>query len=304
MNFNLNYRILDLSYKIVKNMPKYCVYCGNPLKETDKFCIICGKPVLRDIPETKKRDSQENVRPVQPKISPKEERVIQFADDDTDFEEEVAKKSKKKKMDEIVEKPLPYEVKEQMILYIEYNDIQLNKQLLIDKLKELQRSLKDPKYEYDDQYKNTINVKLDAIKTLINEFKAKENEIKGKMEEPFIVQRIQSDIETKIFQLKNLTKEYKLHKVDKDSFEKLRDKYKEEKESLEEERENLTSGMKLWIKELKLEKTEINSENNLIKARFHAKELTEEDFKAKEKDFETRLKKIDVKIKTLEKLTK
>ena len=284
-------------------MPKYCVYCGNPLKESDKFCIICGKPVLRDIPEAKKRGSQEAFRS---KVSSQEETEIKFTDD-VDFDEEESKsvrKLKRKKEDDIVEKPLPYEVKAQMILYIEYNDIQLNKQLLIDKLKELQRSLKDPKYEYDDQYKNTINVKLDAIKTLINEFKAKENEIKGKMEEPFIVQRIQSDIETKIFQLKNLTKEYKLHKVDKDSFEKLRDKYKEEKESLEEERENLTSGMKLWIKELKLEKTEINSENNLIKARFHAKELTEEDFKAKEKDFETRLKKIDVKIKTLEKLTK
>ena len=284
-------------------MPKYCVYCGNPLKETDKFCIICGKPVLRDIPEAKKRESQEVLRP---KISPKKETVIEFTDDD-DFEEEESKsvkKSKKKKEEEIVEKPLPYEVKEQMILYIEYNDIQLNKQLLIDKLKDLQKSLKDPQYEYDEQYKNTINVKLDAIKALINEFKTKENEIKGKMEEPFIVQRIQSDVDTKIFQLKNLTKEYKLHKVDKESFEKLRDKYKEEKESLEEERENLTSGMKLWIKELKLEKTEINSEKNLNSGRFHAKELTEEDFKAKEKDFETRLKKIDVKIKTLEKLVK
>jgi hypothetical protein len=285
-------------------MPKYCVYCGNPLKETDKFCIICGKPVLRDIPETKRRESQE---PLRPKITPKEERIIEFTDEDSDMEEEElesVKKSKKKKKDEIVEKPLPYEVKEQMILYIEYNDIQLNKELLIDKLKELQKSLKDPKYEYDEQYKNTINVKLDAIKTLINELKAKEIEIKGKMEEPFIVQRIQSDIDTKIFQLKNLTKEHKLHKVDKDSFEKLRDKYKEEKESLEEERENLTSGMKLWIKELKLEKAEINSEKNLNDGRFHAKELTEQDFKAKEKDFETRLKKIDVKIKTLEKLVK
>jgi hypothetical protein len=284
-------------------MPKYCVYCGNPLKESDKFCIICGKPVLRDIPEAKKRGSQEAFRS---KVSPKEETEIKFTDD-VDFDEEESKsvrKLKRKKEDDIVEKPLPYEVKEQMILYIEYNDIQLNKQLLIDKLKELQNSLKDPKYEYDDQYKNTINVKLDAIKTLINEFKAKESEIKGKMEEPFIVQRIQNDIDTKIFQLKNLTKEYKLHRVDKDSFEKLRDKYKEEKENLEEERENLTSGMKLWIKELKLEKAEINSENNLIKGRFHAKELTEEDFKSKEKDFETRLKKIDVKIKTLEKLVK
>ncbi|MHA1107352.1 MAG: zinc-ribbon domain-containing protein [Promethearchaeota archaeon] len=32
---------------------KYCVYCGNPIKDSDKFCIICGKPVLRDLPKKK-----------------------------------------------------------------------------------------------------------------------------------------------------------------------------------------------------------------------------------------------------------
>jgi len=281
------------------------VYCGNPLKESDKFCIICGKPTLQGIPEKEKTKSIVRPEPSS-RVKSKEDTVIEFTEDE-DFQEDEFKSKKKPKRGkdvEVVEKPLPYEVKEQMVLYIEYNDIQLNKQLLIDKLKELQKSLKDPKYEYDEEYKNTINVKLDAIKTLINEFKEKEDEIKGKMEDPFIVQRIQSDIETKIFQLKNLTKEYKLHNVDKESFEKLRDKYKEEKESLEEERENLTEGIKLWIKELKLEKTEINSERNLNKGRFHAKELTDDTFKNKEKEYETRLKKIEVKIKTLEGLVK
>ncbi|TFG26391.1 MAG: hypothetical protein EU532_09905 [Promethearchaeota archaeon] len=286
-------------------MPKYCVYCGNPLKESDKFCIICGKPILQGIPDKEK--TKLKITPEDSsRINSKKNTITEFTDDDEFLEGESnsKKKIKKGKNREATEKPLPYEVKEQMILYIDYNDIQLNKQLLIDKLKELQKSLKDPKYEYDEEYKDTINVKLDAIKTLISEFKTKEDEIKGKMEEPFIVQRIQNDIETKIFQLKNLTKEYKLHNVDKDSFEKLRDKYKEEKESLEEERENLTSGIKLWIKELKLEKTEINSERNLNKGRFHAKELPNDAFKNKEKEFETRLKKIDVKIKTLEELVK
>ena len=286
-------------------MPKYCVYCGNPLKESDKFCIICGKPTLQGIPDKEK--SKPNNKPASgSSFNSREDTVIEFSNDEEFQEEEVKSinKTKKGKAEEVVEKPLPYEVKEQMVLYIEYNDIQLNKQLLIDKLKELQKSLKDPKYEYDEDYKNTINIKLDAIKTLINEFKAKEDEIKGKMEEPFIVQRIQNDIDTKIFQLKNLTKEYKLHNVDKDSFEKLRDKYKEEKESLEEERENLSTGIKLWIKELKLEKTEINSEKNLNRGRFRAKELSNDAFKDKEKEYETRLKKINVKIKTLEELVK
>ncbi|MFX0056780.1 MAG: zinc-ribbon domain-containing protein [Candidatus Hodarchaeota archaeon] len=298
-------------------MAKYCVYCGNPLKETDKFCIICGKPVLRDLPKSEKATSPKPREIKEPVTTPKErlkQKVPQKALAVEEIEEEIYedeeifepkdKKKKGKKEEEKVEKPLPFEVKEQMILYIEYNDIKLNKQILSDKLKDLQKELKDPRYEYDEEYNKSINIKLDAIKTLINELKQKESDIEKKMEKPFIVQRIQNDIDTKIFQLKNLTKEFKLHKVDQDSFTNLRDKYKKEKEDLEVERTELIEGMKLWIKELKLEKTELMAEKNLNKGRYSAKEISEEDFKEKEKDFELKLKKIDLKIKTLETLTK
>ncbi|GAI80701.1 unnamed protein product [marine sediment metagenome] len=37
-------------------MAKYCVYCGNPLKENDKFCIICGKPVLASVKKQEKTE--------------------------------------------------------------------------------------------------------------------------------------------------------------------------------------------------------------------------------------------------------
>jgi hypothetical protein len=298
-------------------MAKYCVYCGNPLKETDKFCIICGKPVLRDLPKSDKKAVTKLEETIEPAKSPKDrikQKVPKKALTIEEMEEEspeeeliVEKKLKKKKEtkeEKKVEKALPFEVKEQMILYIEYNDIQLNKQILSDKLKALQKELKDPRYEYDEEYNKSINIKLDAIKTLINELKSKEGDIDKKMEKPFIVQRIQNDIDTKIFQLKNLTKEYKLHKVDKDSFEKLRDKYKQEKEDLEIERKDLIDGMKLWIKELKLEKTELKSEQNLNKGRYSAKEISEEQYKEKERDFDLKLKKIDLKIETLEKLIK
>ncbi|GAH77099.1 unnamed protein product [marine sediment metagenome] len=36
-------------------MPKFCPYCGNPVKGSDKFCIICGKPLLADIPKREKK---------------------------------------------------------------------------------------------------------------------------------------------------------------------------------------------------------------------------------------------------------
>ncbi len=291
-------------------MAKYCVYCGNPLKSEDKFCIICGKPVLAGVKKSEKTEVEKAKEFIKDKKTPKEKIIEEsFAyDDDQHSSEKPDKKSKKKKgkkdKEDHVEKPLPFEVKEQMILNIEYNDIKLNKEILVDKLKEIQKEIKDPRYDVDEEYNKSINIKVTAIKTLISELKQKESDLEPKMDKPFIVQRIQNDIDKKIYQLKNLSKEFKLLKVDKDSFEKLRKKYKEEKENLESEREDLIVGMKLWIKELKMEKVEIRTDKNLNKGRFSAKEISDEAYEAKNKEFEIKLKKINVKIKTLEDLTK
>jgi len=291
-------------------MAKYCVYCGNPLKSDDKFCIICGKPVLASVKKPEKTEVEKIKEFIKDKKKPREEPAEEIIIEEhvQALYEKPAKKGKKKKDKkyavDIVEKPLPFEVKEQMILNIEYNDIKLNKQILVEKLIEIQKALKDPRYDVDEEYNKSINIKVTAIKTLIAELKQKESDLEEKMEKPFIVQRIQEDIDKKIFQLKNLSQQHKLHKVDKDSFESLREKYKQEKEILESERRDLTVGMKLWIKELKMEKVELQSEKNLNKGRFSAKELSEEDYEAKNKNYELKLKKIKLKIKTLEDLTK
>jgi len=291
-------------------MAKYCVYCGNPLKNEDKFCIICGKPVLAGVKKSEKTGVEKAKEIIKDKKAPKEEIVEESVteDDDEILSEKPDKKSKKKKEKKVeevqVEKPLPFEVKEQMVLNIEYNDIKLNKEILIDKLKEIQKEIKDPRYDVDEEYNRSINIKVTAIKTLISELKQKETELEAKMEKPFIVQRIQDDIDKRIYQLKNVSKEFKLHKVDKDTFEKLRDKYNEEKGNLESEKKDLIAGMKLWIKELKMEKVEIHAEKNLNKGRFSAKEISDEAYETKNKEFEIKVKKIDVKIKTLEDLTK
>ncbi|MHA1350357.1 MAG: zinc ribbon domain-containing protein [Promethearchaeota archaeon] len=291
-------------------MAKYCVYCGNPLKSEDKFCIICGKPVLAGVKKSEKTEVEKAKDFIKDKKTPKEKIIEEsFAyNDDEKLPEKPDKKAKKKKKkkdeEDQVEKPLPFEVKEQMILNIEYNDIKLNKEILIDKLKEIQKEIKDPRYDVDEEYNESINIKVKAIKTLISELKQKESELEVKMDKPFIVQRIQNDIDKKIYQLKNISKEFKLLKVDKGSFETLRKKYKEEKENLETEKNDLIVGMKLWIKELKMEKVELQAEKNLNKGRFSAKEISDEAYKTKNKEFEIKVKKIDVKIKTLEDLTK
>ena len=135
-------------------MAKYCVYCGNPLKSEDKFCIICGKPVLAGVKKPEKTEV-EKARDIIKEKKTHKERIVEKTIVEEDFEvvsEKPGKKDKKKKAKEVVEKPLPFEVKEQMILNIEYNDIKLNKQILVDKLKEIQKAIKDPRYDSDSNY--------------------------------------------------------------------------------------------------------------------------------------------------------
>ena len=287
-------------------MSKFCVYCGSPVKESDKFCIVCGKPLLTDIPKSEKKSETKEI--IVSEQDAKEEKADVKKDQDeiilNDDEKDKKKKKSKKEKDILSYKPLPDHVKQQLTYYVEFNDIQINKKVLVDKLNEISKSTKDSRYEYDFDFKKEINIKLEAIKTLISEFKQKEIDIKQNLEEPFIVQKIDSDIETKIFQLENLAREHKLHKVDKDTFQKLREKYKEEKYELETEKKGLVTGMKLWIQELKLEKAELSGKRKLNKGRYHAKEISEDKFNEVEKDFDLRAKKIDSKINILEKLTK
>ncbi|MFX1320270.1 MAG: zinc-ribbon domain-containing protein [Promethearchaeota archaeon] len=290
---------------------KFCPYCGNPVKQTDKFCIICGKPMLIGIPKPEKAPEIKDTKKEKEKKETKEKLDELISDEKIEKEERLEEKSvekekkkgKKGKEKEEV-KPLPEEVKEQIVFYIEYNDIQLNKKLLTEKLDEILKSTKDSRYEWDNNFKKEVNIKLEAVKALIEELKQNETVIKQKMEEPFIVQKLNSNIESKIFQLENLTREHKLHKIDRETFEKLREKYKQEKTDLETEKEELVIGMKLWIQELKLEKAELASERKLNKGRFSAKEISEEEYKENDKNFNLKLKKITAKVDKLEELTK
>lgn len=292
-------------------MPKFCVYCGNPVKDSDKFCIGCGKPLLTDLPKEKtdKKETKKlkKEKPAEEKLDEKEleeeEGEEELEEEELEDKKKDKKKSKKeKKVKEI--KPLPEEVKEQLNLYIEMEEIKLNKKLLAEKLKEVLKATKNPEYDLDIDFKDKTNVKLEAIKKLIEELKQKENEIKVQVEEPFIVQVLDSKTDTMTFQLKNLTREFRLHKMNKETFEKLKEKYKKEKKEFDVEREDLIAGIKLWIQELKEERMLLSGERKLNKGRLSAKEIAEEEFNEKDKEFDKKIKKMDSKIKTLQVLSK
>ena len=287
-------------------MPKFCVYCGKPVKEDDKFCIHCGKPRLSSLPKTEKK-TEETVIEIpkevkskieeakKEKVKEKEELELEPVKEEEEIEEEKEKEIK----------PLPDDVKQQIEHYLELNDIRLKKKTLADKLNDLQKQLKSTRYDTDFEFGEKIDVQLNAVKTVMEELKQQEKEVKDKMTDKFIVEKLDYDIDTKRDQLKNLMREHKLKKIkDKDVVKKLKDKYKQQLDDFVEEKAELIAGIQLWIDELIEEKAELNTERKFNKARFSSKEISEEEYKEKDSEFEIKINKLGSKIKTLEDLTK
>jgi len=286
-------------------MPKFCVYCGNPIKASDKFCISCGKPLLTGSSNSKKKEEK---KPEKEKLPVKKEEPEDIKEAEEDVIEEEPKKEEKVKKEkkEIYKEPepLPEEVKHQLDLYIESTEIEFQKKILTTKLNEVLKATKAPQYETDFDFKQNTNVKLEAIKTLITDLKDKEIKIKSQMDDVFIVKKLNSLIETKEFQLKNLTREFRLKKMNKETFERLKDKYKGEKISAESERTELMMGIKLWIQELKTERTELIGEQKLNKGRLSSKEISKEVYKSSDEDYKLKIEKMAKKIETLQGLIK
>ncbi len=312
--------------KVAKN---FCPYCGNPIKPNDKYCIICGKPLLSDLPKKEKEDAEKKVKQdierakkgemtsegegaessfiFGEKKKEKGKKSIPFLAEDKESEEEEEGEGETEEEEEFEEPiqdvtPLPEDVKRQVELYSEYSDIQFEKEKLDNKLDEVLEMMEDDRYDSNYDFKNKVNIKFKAIKEIIKEKKEKEKEIEKQMDDTFIIQKLNNEIEAKIYQLKNLTREYRLRKLDKDTFTRLKNRYKKTKESLEKERANLEEGLKMWMQELVVEKNDIQGELRLYKGRYKSKEIAEEEYQKKKEDLEYNLKKTNAKIETVEKL--
>lgn len=286
-------------------MTRFCVYCGKPVKESDKFCINCGKPLLSSLPKTEKKPKETVIEEIKEDNSKKEVKKEELAEETEELEVEKEQKEEPEEKKEKEIKPLPEDVKQQIELYLELNDIRLKKQTLDEKLKDLLKDLKSSRYDTDFGFGEQVDVQLKAVKTVMEELKQKETEIKEKMTDKFIVEKLDYDIDTKKSQLQNLMREHKLKKIkDKDVVKKLKEKYKQQLDDFIEEKTELIAGIQLWVDELIEEKLELNTERKFNKARFSAKEISEETYKEKDSEFDLKISKLESKIKTLEELTK
>lgn len=289
-------------------MPKFCVYCGKPIKDTDKFCISCGKPLLASLPKTEKISEKAVTEKSKKKDLDKKKKKKDKKEKEEEMEleeekEEKELKEEKQKKKEV--KPLSEDVKEQIGIHLQLNEIREKKNNLAEKLKEFQKLVKSPQYDTDFEFGENINVQLKAVKALIGEMKQKENDLKQKVTDKFIVEKLNTDIAVKRDQLKNLWREHKLKKIrDKGVVRKLKEKYKQQLEDFITEKEELVAGINLWIEDLIDRKSELTTEKHFNKARFSSKEISENEFKEKDSEFVKQIDKVISKIKTLKTLIK
>lgn len=286
-------------------MPRYCVYCGSLIKETDRFCISCGKPLLSNLPKPSAQEAYQSSREIPEEKLEKQKDKDKKTDLNVEIQEEEMEEPERKKPEKVEAKELSNDVKDQINLYLELLDIRAKKKSLDEKLKEFLKLVKSPKYETDFDYAESINIQLEAVKKLIEELKQKETQVKEKMKDKFILEKLDFDIANKKDQLTNLIREHKLMKIkDKNVVESLKERYKQELQAYEAQRTEIVLGIKAWIIEMRREKDEVTKEQKYNKARFSSKEITEEMFKDKDTKLEKKIRELESKIKTLDELSK
>ncbi len=290
-------------------MPKFCPYCGNTVKESDKFCIMCGKPLLSSLSTSSPATEPESAPPKNEYVDEdlkKKKREQEMEEIEEDIDEDLELDDTKGKGKEKREpKPLPDDVKEQISLHLELSTLGEKKKMLVDRLDKLQKQLKTGEYETDFEFGENIEIQLKALTTVIAELKQQEDAIKATVQGEFIVEKLKKDIKTKKSQLSNLIREHKLRKIkDKDVVKNLKEKYKAQLTEYQTEYEDLKMGMREWIVQLSEEKVDSETERKTNKARFSAKEITEEQFKSTDGEYDKKISGLQSKIETLKKLAK
>jgi len=306
-----NYKEINCPFcgRLVRSTDKFCLFCGKPLKEgsqrkkkekkAEKQIKKDKKKAKREIKEGKeeKGENEDNkgdkmgffgYKPSGDKIKQNEELKPFLVSDNEKIDtqksesakkegekekESSEKKKEREKEKEEKEEEIPDHIKEQLETKMELALLDEKKQKLKKKLNQLTNSLDKDKYDWDEEYKKNINIKLEAFKKIKQELLDEENQLREKLGGVFRVDELKEEIALKREQLVELKRSYKRRKIKKQVYKQLKQEYVEEFESAEEELENLQKQLIRWLSKEKAKKNRTQSQINLIEGRYKSKEL-------------------------------
>ncbi|MHA1745628.1 MAG: hypothetical protein ACTSWW_06485 [Promethearchaeota archaeon] len=304
-----------------------CPFCGRVVRTSDKFCIFCGsklgeaktKKKHKEMTDTEREELNkelgtgmiDNLK-VPKKPSQKDSsipfQVLEGSQDDLDdrvlSSEEIdkEKKSKKEKKKSKSHVELPEEIKDQLEAKMNLAVIENKKKRLKKKLQELTDDIESERYEYDMEFAQKLNLKLNAFKSVKEELLKEEDQLRAELgpSGQFRVDELDDEMEIQRERLIDLKRSFKNHQVKRDVYEELKLEYSTDFRKAEDEVQELRVNIIRWLSSEKAKKNQIEKRIRLLQARFKTKEIDSEEFETQKKTFEKDVEQFTQRIKILE----
>lgn len=301
-----------------------CSFCGRMIRDSDKFCIFCGSKIgqAAQQPSISKEEREE----LDKELGTGMIKGLKKNNGDSDHEhapflvtegsqdqlddrilsaEEIDdnKKAKKKDKEEVISTvELPEEIRDQLKIKMKLAIVENKKKLLKKKLKDLTEGLDSERYEYDIEYAQGMNAKLNAFKSVKEELKQEEEDLRNELgpSGQFRVDELDSEMDVLRGQLVELKRSFKHHNIKRDIYEQLKMEYSTAFRKYEDEVQGLRVNIIRWLSQEKTEKNKLESRIRLLQARLKTHEIDQDDFDSQKSDFKKDIDQITQKIKILE----
>lgn len=288
-------------------MPNYteinCPSCNRIVRSTDRFCIFCGGRMSgntapapsKQIPEQEKKQLEQEVQ----------------NDLNANQKETLEKESKKTKtepktpssLDDLLAE-MPPEIRDQLEAKMNLALINERKKKLKKTLADLSKQAEDEKYEYDVDFMNLVNTKLEAVKQVKDELNQEEEKWRATMGERFKVDELMDKLEEKKQQLLELKRSFKLHEIKKDVYEQLKTEYINQFNQIQTELEKLRINIIRWVSLEKANRNKLDGKIRMAQARMKSGEIDKNEFEKERDTLQKEIEKSEQKIKILEHYTK
>ena len=304
-----------------------CPFCGRVVRTTDKFCIFCGSKLTETKSKKKRKEITETERDelnkelgtgmIENLKSPKKPsqkddnipfQITEGSQDDLDdrvlssedIEKGTKPKTDKKKSSSKIE--LPEEIKDQLEAKMNLAVIENKKKKLKDKLKDLTHEIESERYEYDMEFAQKLNLKLNAFKSVKEDILKQEEQMRAELgpSGQFRVDELDEEMELQRERLIDLKRSFKNHQVKRDVYEELKLEYSTEFREAEKEVQELRVNIIRWLSSEKAKKNKIEKRIRLLQARFKTKEIDSEEFESQKITFEKEMEQFTQRIKILE----
>ena len=162
------------------------------------------------------------------------------------------------------------------------------------------KDMKGDRYSKDYTFMTEVNNRLKAIQNIKEELEEEEAKAQSELGGEFRVENLERIMKEKDSQLTELTKTYKMRKIDEDVYKQLKREYEKEYKDAEKELHLLRKGLVRWVQEIKGQRARIETDLKVAKARSISKELTKEEYDKLEEEKLTELNNLDKQIKYIE----